>query len=116
MTGSSERAARLSIAITLMTLLSTTACNNNPRHTESPDPISLHKTAIIKAVQCLVDNHAIPEDELRGVEWLDGRRLIPNAAFTDWYSTHENAKYRGQSLLAWTDQAEKAGSAWRCPL
>ncbi len=69
-----------------------------------------------KAVQCLIDHDVIPESELRKAKWLKGDRVILNAEFTNWYTTHDNVNYKGRTLPDWTDQAEKAGETWQCPL
>ncbi len=102
-------------AFAILIALGVAACDGGATSEEKTDPARQRKAAIEKAVQCLLDRGAIPDEQLRSATWLRDGKLLPNADFTDWYTTHDNVKYQGQTLLDWTEQAEKAGNTWRCP-
>ncbi|GAB3883667.1 hypothetical protein GCM10027612_16150 [Microbispora bryophytorum subsp. camponoti] len=101
-------------ALGVFIALGATACDGGTDSKQTTDPAHQRKAAIVKAVQCLLDRDAIPEEQLRSATWLKEGKLLPNADFTDWYTTHDNVKYQGQTLVEWTEQAEKAGNTWRC--
>ncbi len=109
-----RRALRLS-ALGILITLGVTACDGDAGSEQMTDPARQRKAAIEKAIQCLLDRNAIPDEQLRSATWVREGKLHPNADFTDWYTTHDNVKYRGQTLLEWTEQAERAGNTWRCP-
>jgi hypothetical protein len=97
-------------------LATVSACNRNTPSPTSSDPTAAHKAAITKTVQCLIDHNAIPKNDLKAATWVTNGQLAPNVDFSNWYGTHENVTFGGKTLLAWTEEAEKEGKSWKCPL